>query len=181
MAETALRAEIAELVANHQGELYRYAYRLSGSAADAEDLVQQAFLVAHRKLDQVRSQENVRGWLYTVLRNAYLKTCRKLGPVNAGDLDLPLESVPEELPEPPLVDSQELQAALDELPSEFRVVVLMFYFEHRSYKDIGGELGLPIGTVMSRLSRAKSHLRARLTDETPHEAPPHGSRPARIT
>ena len=181
MAENAPRADIAQLVADHHAILYRYAYRLSGSSADAEDLVQQVFLTAHRKLDQVQSATAVRSWLFAVLRNAYLKTCKKRGLVNAGDLDLSLDNVPEEIPDPPLIDSQELQAALDELPSEFRVVVLMFYFEHRSYKEIAGELELPIGTVMSRLSRAKSHLRMRLSAEEPELKPADNSRHARIT
>lgn len=180
MAEHAPRADIAQLVADHHAVLYRYAYRLSGSAADAEDLVQQAFLTAHRKLDQVRSAANVRSWLFAVLRNAFLKSCRKQGLVNAGDLDLSLDSFPEEIPDPPLVDSHELQAALDELPAEFRVVVLMFYFEQRSYKDIAEELDLPIGTVMSRLSRAKSHLRGRLSPEDSEPPSSRNTRPARI-
>src|SRR5690606_34165254 len=64
---------LAQLVAEHHQSLYRYAYRLSGSAADAEDLVQQVFLVAHQKLDQIRDAQSVRAWLFTVLRNCYLK------------------------------------------------------------------------------------------------------------
>lgn len=173
---------LACLVADHHAALYRYAYRLSGSAADAEDLVQQTFLTAAAKLDQVRSAEGVRSWLYAVLRNTWLKSCRKRGPVRAGDLDLALESIPEELPETPLVDREELQAALDGLPEEFKIVVLMFYYEHCSYQEIADKLGLPIGTVMSRLSRAKSQLRVRLFPDEPggQHTPMRKSRPARI-
>lgn len=181
MAEPMPRAELAQLVADHHAVLYRYAYRLSGSTEDAEDLVQQTYLIAHRKLDQVQAANAVRSWLFAVLRNAFWKSCRKRGLVYAGDLDLSLDNLPEEIPDPPRVDSRELQAALDELPADFRVVVLMFYFEHRSYKDIALELDLPIGTVMSRLSRAKSHLRMRLTAEEPQLKPAGNSRHARIT
>ena len=174
--------DLARLVADHHAALYRYAYRLSGSTADAEDLTQQAFLTAAAKGDQVRSAEGVRPWLYAVLRNTWLKSRRKRVPVIAGDLDLALDSIPEELPETPLVDREELQAALDGLPEEFKVVVLMFYYEHCSYKEIADQLGLPIGTVMSRLSRAKSQLRARLfPDESGGEPLPlKKPRPARI-
>lgn len=182
MADSPSRADVARLVADHHAALYRYAYRLSGSASDAEDLVQQAFVTAQTNLDQVRSSDRVRSWLYAVLRNAFLKSRRRPVPVPAADLDLALESIPEELREQPLVDSEELQAALDLLPEEFRVVVLMFYFEQSSYKEIAEELGLPIGTVMSRLSRAKSQLRLKLfPPEAESESRPTGrGRPARI-
>ena len=61
----------------------------------------------------------------------------------------------------------ELQAAIDELPAEFRVVVAMFYFEECSYREIAEKLDLPMGTVMSRLARAKGHLRAKLFETEP--------------
>jgi RNA polymerase sigma-70 factor (ECF subfamily) len=171
MADHALRADIAQLVAEHHAALYRYAYRLSGSTADAEDLVQQTFLVAHTHVSQVRSEDSIRSWLYAVLRNAWCKSCRQRTPAIAGDLELALESIPEELPDGPSIDRDELQAALDALPEEFKVVLLMFYFEHRSYKDIAEQLKLPMGTVMSRLSRGKIQLRNRLFPETAHEGP----------
>jgi RNA polymerase sigma-70 factor (ECF subfamily) len=181
MPDSSTRAEVARLVADHHAALYRYAYRLSGSATDAEDLVQQAFVTAQAHLDQVRCGDRVRSWLYAVLRNAFLKSRRRNVPVPAADLELSLESIPEDLPEEPLVDSAELQEALNSLLDEFRVVVLMFYFEQRSYKEIAAELGLPIGTVMSRLSRAKAQLREKLfpADATNARVAERG-RPARI-
>ena len=181
MPDNRLRAEVAQLVAEHHAALYRYAYRLSGCVADAEDLVQQTFLTAQAKLQQVRSAQSVRSWLYAVLRNSFFKSRRKRGPVMAGDLDLALENVPQELPETPLVDGEELQAALAALPEEFRVVVLMFYFEQCSYKEIADQLGLPAGTVMSRLSRAKSLLRMRLFPAPLPTPAPTKTRPARIS
>lgn len=162
MAEDTPRVDLSQLVADHHASLYRYAFRLTGSVADAEDLTQQTFLIAHKRLDQLRSADSVRSWLFTVLRNAFLKSCQKRVPLVAGQLELSLESIPDDASETPLVDSDELQAALDALPPEFKVVVLMFYFEHRSYREIAEQLSLPTGTVMSRLSRAKSHLRDRL-------------------
>jgi RNA polymerase sigma-70 factor (ECF subfamily) len=178
MADHAASADIARLVAEHHAALYRYAYRLSGSAADAEDLVQQAFLVAVSKLDQVRSAESVRSWLYAVLRNAYWKACRKRAPLVAGDLDLALDGIPEELPDPPLVDRDELQAALDALPEDFKVVLMMFYYEHCSYKEIAERLDLPIGTVMSRLSRGKCQLRVRLFSDEQGNLPAFERKPS---
>ncbi|MFO0900204.1 MAG: RNA polymerase sigma factor [Pirellulales bacterium] len=162
MSERALQAELIDLVAAHQAELYRYAYRLSGSQADAEDLTQQTFLVAQAKLGQVREQDCRRAWLFAVLRNAWLKSRRRPQPtLDAGDL---LDRLPgPETGDDPL-DRERLQAALNELPDEFKLVLLMFYFEGCSYQEIAQRLAIPSGTVMSRLSRAKGHLRARLLE-----------------
>ncbi len=152
---------MAQLVADYHQRLYRYAYRLSGSVADAEDLTQQVFLVAHEKLDQLRDVNAVQGWLFTVLRNCYLKSRRRVVALPVAELDV--DTLPAAAPANE-VDSQQLQAAIDTLAEEFKLVVLMFYFEHRSYQEIAELLEIPIGTVMSRLARAKSHLRARLSD-----------------
>jgi RNA polymerase sigma-70 factor (ECF subfamily) len=101
--------------------------------------------------------------------------------VNERDLDLSLDTLPAQLPDELWVERQELQAALDRLPDEFRLVVLMFYYEHCSYNEIADQLGLPIGTVMSRLSRAKSQLRSALSaDESSTPPPVRKTRPARI-
>jgi RNA polymerase sigma-70 factor (ECF subfamily) len=160
MSDGVLQAELVDLVAAHQAELYRYAYRLSGSQADAEDLTQQTFLVAQAKLGQVREQDCRRAWLFAVLRNAWLKSRRRPTPVGAsGEL---LDRLPSPAaPDDPL-DRERLQTALDELPDEFKLVLLMFYFEACSYQEIAERLAIPQGTVMSRLSRAKGHLRAKL-------------------
>ncbi len=152
-------AGVERLVTEHHARLYRYAFRLSGSAADAEDLVQQVFLIAHQKLDQLRDESRAGGWLYTVLRNCYLKGCRKGLGLPIAELDV--NSLPAE-PPADAIDDEALQAALGTLDPDFKVIVLMFYFEEKSYREIAEELDIPLGTVMSRLSRAKAHLRERL-------------------
>jgi len=154
--------DIARVVAEHHAAVYRYAYRLTGSAPDAEDLSQQVFLTAHQKLSQLRSEESTRSWLFTILRNCFFKSCKKRRPVPAGSLDLKVESLAVEAPEDAAVSSDQLQQALNELPEKFRVVLTMFYYEELSYRQIAEQLHVPIGTVMSRLSRAKRHLRGRL-------------------
>jgi RNA polymerase sigma-70 factor, ECF subfamily len=153
---------ISQLVADHHQALYRYAYRLTGCVPDAEDLVQQVFLVAQQKLDQVRDANCVRGWLFAVLRNAYFKCHRKrlALPVTA---EFDVHSVPQPPSETP-IDSDELQAAINALSDDFKVVVLMFYFEHRPYREIADLLNVPIGTIMSRLARAKAQLRNLLAE-----------------
>lgn len=161
------RLLLNRLIQTHHAPLYRYAYRLSGSAADAEDLVQQVFVIACRKLDQVREPEHVTAWLFAVLRSCFLKSRRKQRPQSAGNLELNLNTVPDREPAPVEVDSDELQRALDQLPDDYKMVVMMFYFEHCSYKQIADRLELPIGTVMSRLARAKQKLRSDLHEREP--------------
>ena len=155
-------ADLAELVRAHHAAVYRYAYRLCGNATEAEDLTQQTFLIAVRKVHQVREAEKACSWLLAVVRSCFLKSLRKSRPAPAGSLEL--EAVDDATaPEIDEVDRERLAAALSELPPEFRIVVLMFYFEELSYQEIASELEIPIGTVMSRLSRAKGQLRTRLS------------------
>jgi RNA polymerase sigma-70 factor (ECF subfamily) len=156
--------DIATLVAEHHAVLYRYAYRLTGSVSDAEDLTQQTFLSAQLKLDQLRSSSSGRPWLFAILRNCYIKTKRTQSPLTAASLDMDMNSVPDELPGESWIDQEKLQAAINELPDEFKLVLLLFYFEECSYREIAERLSLPDGTVMSRLSRAKNHLRCKLVE-----------------
>jgi RNA polymerase sigma-70 factor (ECF subfamily) len=178
MAAERTGTKIAQLVVEHHQAIYRYAFRLSGCAADAEDLTQQVFLSAQQNLGQLRSVENPRNWLYAILRNGFLKACRKRSPKPFGDLPYSVESIPADIPDDDAIDRERLQQALDELPSEFRLVVMMFYFEDCSYRQIAESLQLPIGTVMSRLARAKAHLRAKLFEpgQLPRESGIAGQR-----
>jgi len=156
------KIDVAELVAQHHKLLYAYAFRLAGNQQDAEDLVQQTFLTVQQKGDQIRRPEAVRGWLFTVLRNCFLKSYRRRSPELAENLEMDLNQFPQVGADELWFDKERLQQAIDGLPAQFRLVVLMFYFEERSYREIADELELPIGTVMSRLSRAKGHLRSSL-------------------
>jgi RNA polymerase sigma-70 factor (ECF subfamily) len=150
------------LVDAHYAALYRYAYRLSGSAADAEDLTQETFCKAQRNLAQLRDSQRAKPWLFSILRNAYLHRARAARHQRCIPLDL-AGDVAEPLPEPlPPVDPERLQQALDELPEVFRTPIILYYFEDFSYRDIAEQMDLPLGTVMSRLARAKAHLRSRL-------------------
>ncbi|MFN0016803.1 MAG: RNA polymerase sigma factor [Pirellulaceae bacterium] len=155
--------DIAGLIAAHHASLYRYAYRLTGVAADAEDLSQQTFLIAQQKLHQLREAERAAGWLFAILRSCYLKWRRKRFPLTSTVADLEMGEVPQPVAELRAVDSEELQQVLGELHEDLRLILLMFYFEELSYKQIADELDVPIGTVMSRLSRAKQKLRERLS------------------
>jgi RNA polymerase sigma-70 factor, ECF subfamily len=155
---------LESLVHAHQAAVYRYACRLTGNAVDAEDLTQQTFLIAQQKLHQLRETERAAGWLFAIARTTYLKSLAKRFPATCdGDMaDAPAPS--REILE---IDSDELAKVLAELPPELRLTLAMFYFEDLSYQEIAVELEVPIGTVMSRLSRAKIRLRERLGVDTP--------------
>jgi RNA polymerase sigma-70 factor (ECF subfamily) len=146
----------------HYEALYRYAYRLSGSVADAEDLTQEAFGRAFTRAAQLRDPDRAKGWLFKILRNLYLHRVRD----DRRHRVVPLDSVGDlpgrEADEPPDIDAARLQQALDELDEGFRTPLILFYFEEFSYRDIAEQMDLPIGTVMSRLARAKTYLRAKL-------------------
>jgi RNA polymerase sigma-70 factor (ECF subfamily) len=162
--------DIGTLITAYHREVYRYAYRLCGRPADAEDLTQQTFLVAQQRLHQVRQAEKVAGWLFTILRNCYLKSQTKRQPISAASVELDVDKIPEEVADED-IDRAELQAAIDTLPDDFKIVVVMFYFQECSYKEIAAELGISIGTVMSRLARAKGRLRKCLLADDKQEGP----------
>jgi RNA polymerase sigma-70 factor, ECF subfamily len=154
--------KVEQLVASHYAPLYRYAYRLCGSSQEAEDLTQDTFCQAQKKLEQLRDPARARGWLFTILRNAYLHRLRGRKQEHCVSLDA-VGDVPERLPEPlPEVEPAQLQQALSELSETFRTPVILYYFEEFSYRDIAEQLNVPLGTVMSRLARAKAFLRQRL-------------------
>jgi len=157
---------LRELIDAHYEMLYRYAYRLSGNAADSEDLVQEAFGKAMTRMDQLRNPDLVKPWLYRILRNIYLhrvrdeKRHRVIPLESAGELAAKQDS------EVPMIEPERLQAALDELEESFRSPLILYYFEGFSYREIAEQMDLPIGTVMSRLARAKSYLRTKLSDQS---------------
>lgn len=153
--------EIRRIIHEFYQPVYRYAFRLTGSAADAEDLVQETFLMACTRGDQLRDESKVGPWLFGILRGCVGKYFRRRRPTAAGTLDLDLDGFPAVRADEP-IDEQELRSALAELPDDFRTVLLMFYFEELTYQEIANALELPIGTVMSRLARAKTHLRRRI-------------------
>jgi RNA polymerase sigma-70 factor (ECF subfamily) len=158
------RALVHRLIGSHYEPLYRYARRLTGSAAQAEDFVQETFLVALERLDQLIEPDRAASWLRTTLRNLFLATLRR-EKRRSGGIDFDTVLAPSE---PSRDDLLDLPQALGQLSEEFRVPLILFYVDHLGYREIADQLGLPIGTVMSRLSRAKAALKAHLE---PDDAP----------
>jgi RNA polymerase sigma-70 factor (ECF subfamily) len=157
------QAGIGSLVTDNYDSVYRFAYRLTGRADEAADLTQETFCSAQQNWRQLRDPNRPKPWLFAILRNCYLR--RRRDRKTASFLTMPEGfDVPDRLPDASeiSVDSADLQAALNDLPEHFRTPIILFYFEEFTYHEIAVQVGIPIGTVMSRLARAKSYLKQRL-------------------
>jgi RNA polymerase sigma-70 factor, ECF subfamily len=155
--------------------LYRTARRLTRSVADAEDLVQETYLKALRAAEQFEPGTNLRAWLFTILHNSARNRARDRSrePITSDSdameraLEQPLDAYPRpETPEALLMRdtlAPDLQAAIDDLPPQFREAVWLRDVEEFSYAEIADMLSIPVGTVMSRISRGRSQLFQRLT------------------
>jgi RNA polymerase sigma-70 factor (ECF subfamily) len=145
--------------------LYNFACWLTQDRATAEDLVQETFVKALKGFSSFEQGTNFRAWMYRILRNTFLTTQTGLKAsafVSLDSDDAPIEPGTDETPELLLlarVKQETIQRALEELPVNFREIILLCDLEEMSYQEIGLALGLPIGTVMSRLSRARRAMR----------------------
>jgi RNA polymerase sigma-70 factor, ECF subfamily len=150
----------------HLNDLYRAARRLLGSPTEAEDVVQETYLLAWRSFDRFEPGTSCRAWLFTILFNALRHYRRKwFDRTVTGETAAILEDglrytppVPEELTD------EDVLAALDGIPPDFRAVVLLADVQEFSYKEIADILKVPMGTVMSRLSRGRQLLRSTLAE-----------------
>ena len=149
-------------------QLYNFACWLAGDRAAAEDLVQETYLKAFRAFSSFRQGTNFRAWIYRILRNTFLTTQAGLKATASFDDDQETLLEPEEAHTPESIllarDAQEkIRAALEELPVHYREIILLSDIEEMSYQEISQSLNIPIGTVMSRLSRARRAMRTLLT------------------
>jgi RNA polymerase sigma-70 factor, ECF subfamily len=150
-------------------QLYNFAHWLTQNREEAEDLVQETYTKALKGFSAFQLGTNFRAWMYRILRNTFLTSRTGLRATMTVPLD-PEDDGPElavepETPETIFLErsnSNLLQSAIDELPVHFREVILLCEVEEMSYQEIAETLSVPIGTVMSRLSRARKTLRDRL-------------------
>lgn len=151
-----------QIVDAHYQGLHRFALSMCRSEATAQDLVQNTFLQWARKGHTLRDASKVKTWLFTTIYREWLGMARKekKHPEVEFEPDLHGSTQDEDGGENPRVDSATLQTALDQLDPNYRAPLVLFYLKELSYRDIAETLGIPIGTVMSRLSRAKDHLRS---------------------
>lgn len=174
------QAKFADLAMPYMDPLYSAALRMTRNAADAEDLVQETYLRAYRGFGGFQEGTNLKAWLYKILTNTFINMYRakkrrphevdfddaedfflfrRLGGLEAAEAGkTPEVQVLEAMPE------SVVKEAIEALPEQFRVAVLLADVEGFSYKEIAEITGVPIGTVMSRLHRGRKQLQARLWD-----------------
>ena len=193
--EVADQAEFADLAMPLMSSLYSAALRMTRNPSEAEDLVQETYLRAYRGFPGFKEGTNLKAWLYRILTNTFINTYRakkrrpeqeqlddvedfylyrRLGGLEAVDAQRGPESeVLDAIPE----DS--VKRALEDLPEQFRIAVLLADVEGFSYKEIAEITDVPIGTVMSRLHRGRKQLQKRLWDLAEERGlVPVGSSPA---
>jgi RNA polymerase sigma factor (sigma-70 family) len=167
-------ARFEESILPHLDAAYNLAHWLTRDQHDAEDLVQEAYLRAFRFFDGFRGG-NSRAWLLKIVRNTYYTSLqqRKHEPVASIDDELLMVECDNCDPETIALasaDGQMLRKAVEELPPEFREAFVLRELEGLSYKEIAAITGIPLGTVMSRLARARKHLQLRLSGRVQMEA-----------
>lgn len=179
-ADSGTSSEFERLAIPLFDPLYNFARWLSGDEAEAEDLVQEAFIKALRGFASFTPGTDFRAWIFRILRNTFLTSRTGL----RAKLTDPLDedegeslAVTWETPESLAVAAstrEALQAALERLPAVYREVILLCDVEEMKYKEIAEVLSIPIGTVMSRVARGRKLLRQSLAGERPQASPSAG-------
>lgn len=155
-----------EVVSAYYQPLYRFALGLSRSEPDAADLTQRAFERYGEHGASLRDQSKAKTWLFTTLYRDFLQQKRHSTRFPAAALDQTSEAVLVEMPRAAeTTDAHAAVNALNQMEEPFRSALILFYLQEHSYREIAEILGVPAGTVMSRLARGKEMLRARLADE----------------
>ncbi len=156
----------------HLDALYHVALRLTRNRAEAEDVVQEAFLRAFRSFDRFNPGTNCRAWLFTILRNVFLNRVRSKGREvleaemgGPDQLEMATDTQVDRNPEEQFLQTMlhgDVDRALTTLPLAFREMVMLVDIEGLTYREVAEVVGCPIGTVMSRLSRGRVLLRRAL-------------------
>lgn len=172
------REEFDRAALVHVPELLRVASRLCGSAESGEDLLQETYLQAWRSFHRFETGTNCRAWLYKILLFTYSAQKRKRARQPflvdldaAGDTALSVDA-----PTPDALTAEAVRAAFDRLPENFRTSILLVDIEGLTYREAAQALNVPVGTVMSRLSRGRGLLRLELSRHAPESS--HAARNA---
>ncbi|MEO0794976.1 MAG: RNA polymerase sigma factor [Verrucomicrobiota bacterium] len=155
--------DFRQLVADYYQPLFRFAYSLCKNEDEACDLTQQTFVVYAEKGDSLRDASKVKSWLFTTLYREFLRIRRRGANMSVQEPEIIESEAP--MVDPGLVDKldgKSAVAALENIEEAYRAPLVLFYLKDLSYKEIAETLDIPIGTVMSRLSRGKVQLKKAL-------------------
>ncbi len=151
--------DFESLVSRYYGPLYQFAYSLSGTEADASDLTQQTFYIWATKGHQLRDSAKVKTWLFTTLHREFLNLRRRVirfPHYELGEMEHELPAI-----SPAMVnalDSAQVVKLLGDVTEPYQAALVLFYLEDCSYREIADILGIPLGTVQSRISRGMAQL-----------------------
>jgi RNA polymerase sigma-70 factor (ECF subfamily) len=160
--------EFENLVKLYYRDLYRFGLSLTGSEADACDLTQETFYIWATKGHQLRNPTSVKHWLFTTLHRKFLNICRRQKRFAHESIDEGAENLPHVSADyVNRIDSETLLRILNDIDQDLRAPLVLYYMEDLSYKEIADVLAIPLGTVQSRIARAKVRLLGRITETSP--------------
>ena len=149
--------------------LYNIALKYTGNRYDAEDLVQDTLYTAYKHFHQLREKDKFKSWIFKILRNGYLKSQRNKLKIQKDEFDEGTDYVNQlkevvdhvdiETAYEQKVESEAIHELMNKIPEKYKSVLILYYIEENSYQDISELLDVPIGTVMSRLARAKKIMK----------------------
>lgn len=160
--------DLQRIVSELYSPVYRFAFALSRNETQAADLAQETFLILAKQQAQVRDITKIKSWLFTTLRREFLRGLRSQS--SHPEVELKPEHQDELVADSRVLEASDAATVIEALArvdESYRVVLELFYLADLSYKEIAATLDIPIGTVMSRLSRGKEQLRTLLAKTTP--------------
>jgi RNA polymerase sigma-70 factor (ECF subfamily) len=159
----AKKLDLQTIVSEHYAALYRFGLALARNESEAADLTQETFLILAKHQEKIREPERIKCWLFTTLRREFLRKIRTHVAHPEVEFRPEEHEVPATAPSAlRVIDARTALAALEMVEESYRSALELFYLGDLSYKEISETLGIPIGTVMSRLSRGKEQLRRAL-------------------
>jgi len=164
--------DFERIVSQHYEPLYRFAFSLTGTEADAGDLTQQTFYIWATKGHQLRDPSKVKSWLFTILHREFLNIRRRavrFPHFELSDATADLPTIPPEVVN--TLDAARAVELLGQIQEPYRAAVSLFYLEDYSYKEIASILEVPLGTVRSRISRGMAQLQQSIVADTETMSP----------
>ncbi len=162
------KLDFKQLVEQYYKPLYRFAYSLAKNEHEASDLTQQTFTIYAQKGDSLRDASKIKSWLFTTLYREFLRLRRRAANVTPQENEiLEIEAPNVEPGVANTLDGHTAVEALQQVDEAYRAPLTLFYLKDLSYKEIAATLDIPIGTVMSRLSRGKVQLKKCLLQRSP--------------
>lgn len=165
-------ATFEEIVNAYYEPLYRFAFSLTHEEADARDYTQETFAQLSRKAGQIEDKSKIKSWLFTTLYRSFVDSHRRRVRFPQVETEGVLDQMPARSADAgEQLDAEAVMKALQMVPEVFRVPLTLFYLDQHSYLEIAGILNVPVGTIMSRISRGRAALRELMEDRPPNVVP----------